>query len=162
MYAKSSKRELSWSRTSIVAGALPFGLSPSDEPAAACTSGASKEKIFCGELSSVIVKSSFVSPVVTGRPFLSSTVTSRNTSEDVTLIVRAFEDGGAACDCVDCGGVTGDCCDCAVATRPANNAGKTTPRPARRSFIVVLLKHSGATNRLRRPRWSRRFYGPIT
>jgi hypothetical protein len=31
-----------------------------------------------------MLKSSWVSPVVTGLPFLSSTVTSRNTSFDVT------------------------------------------------------------------------------
>src|ERR1700761_6435261 len=146
----------------MVAGAFPSGLSPRAELTDVCESGPSKEKIFCGALSSVMVKSSLVSPVVTGRFFLSSTVTSRKTSEEVTLIPGTLGDGSVAGDCggaaSDCA-VAGGCCDWAATARAVTSKAKTTPRPARRSFIVALLKHSAAGYRFRRHRTRCRFYG---
>ena len=91
MKAKSSKLEFSRSSTKMVTGAFPSGLSSPASALIVWVWGASKEKIDCGLLSSVMVKSSLASPLTTGRPFLSSTVTSRKTRRDVTWIVGVSE-----------------------------------------------------------------------
>src|ERR1700677_3941312 len=121
MYAKSSKLEFKRSSTKMVTGAFPSGLLSPDAGAMIWVSGASNENMGCGALSSVMVKSSFVSPLTTGRPFLSSTVTSRKTKADVTPIFAASE----------------DCCWPWALSSGKIDSRKAADRNTPRSFIVL-------------------------